>query len=269
MKKFFFSTIYIFFSITNQLISQNNENSEIYPWLSLIQIEINSILPRTDLKETIPIRQTVNNYNYYNYDQATITSTTLGHASSLKAELFHKVYKIGISTGIKYLYFQSNIKGKVSNTANYFYFRYFFEGQETRFARVKNLNEINHYVTIPIDVRVYFLSRKKIGLFARLGTDLGFNIYNKLGVVFYNPEMNPTKNEVLNILDKTQQKFYATINTSVGFRYNYIDKINFYFEVYFPSKYIGSDYFVLSDVKYFSGIKASVQMPLTLLLNRK
>lgn len=254
-------------SITFQLKSQDSEATQELPWLKLIHIEAHTLFPSSVLKENIPIRQTVSNYNQYDnydYNNSKITLSTLSQAYAVKAEFYNKAYKIGISTGIKYCLYQSNVEGNVAPKANYFFFRYSSEGQETKFARVSQLLEKNHYIVIPIDARIFVLNRKKFGFFARIGTDIGYNLYNKLNVVFYNPDMSASKNDVLNVIDKTQEKFYATINTSLGIRYNYFEKVSFNFEVYLPSKYLGNDYFILSDLKRFFGFKASVQVPLTL-----
>ncbi len=271
MKYSVFSLLYFFIIITlNNVKSQEITKSEESQWLQLIRIEFNGLLPNTSLKESIPIRQTVSNYSLYNnYNESgKITSNTFGQAYAIITEFYNKTHKFGISSGIKYLYYNSDIKGEISNIAEYFYFRYFSGEQETKFARVRNLSENNHYIVIPIDAHIYLLNRKRYGIFTKLGSDLGLNINNKLNVIFFNPEMNPSKNEVLSVLDKTQQKFYATINASIGLRYYYIDKICFNFEIYLLSTLIGTDYFVLSEIKRFSGIRTSVQFPLSLFIKK-
>lgn len=263
MKSIFF--LLVFLIVSMRLFSQNeNESSQV--WQKFVHIEMNGLLPNATMKENIPIRQNVSSYTYYHQNDAKIVAQTNGLTYAAKLELYNDQLNLGVSAGIKYWSYHTTIKGRMSENAEYFYFRYVSDQQESKFARLRNITEKQQYFTVPLDVRYYFLNRKRLGLFARLGGDVGFNVYHKLDVTFFNPEMNPNKPEVLSIIDQTFDKVYYSAFASLGFRYYYLDKVSLNVEINVLSTYFGANYFILTDAERYSALKASIQIPLNLIL---
>ncbi len=251
--------------ISLRLYSQNEgESSQV--WQKFVHIEMNGMLPNATMKENIPIRQNVSSYTYYNHNDAKIVAQTNGLAYAAKLELYNDQLNLGLSAGIKYCSYYTTIKGRMSENAEYFYFRYVSDQQESKFARLKNITEKQQYLTVPVDFRYYYLNRKRLGLFARLSGDVGFNVYHKLDVTFFNPEMNPNKPEVLSIIDQTFDKVYYSGFASLGFRYYYLNKVSLNVEINVLSTYFGGNYFILTDAGRCSALKASVQIPLNLII---
>ncbi len=243
-----------------------NESESSQTWQKYVHIEISGLLPNTTLKENIPIRQNVSSNSYYNHNVAKIVAQTNGLTYAAKLELYNNQLNFGFSLGVKYWLYFTTIKGRMSENAEYFYFRYASNQQESKYARLKNITENQHYLTVPVDVRYYFLNRKRLGLFVRMSADVGFNVHHKLDVTFFNPEMNLNKTEVLSIIQQTLDKVYYSASASLGFRYYYIEKISLNVEFNILSKYLGGNYFILTDAERYSAIKASVQIPFHLIL---
>lgn len=256
-----FAFLNFFFSSYSQ-----NEGESSHPWQQYVHVEMNAILPNANLKENIPIRQNVSSYTYYNHNDARIVAQTNGLSYAAKLELYNNQLNLGILAGIKYWLYFTTIKGRMSENAEYFYFRYASDLQESKFARLKNITETQQYLTVPVDVRYYFFNRKRLGIFVRMAADVGFNVRHKLDVTFFNPEMSPHKAEVLNIVQQTFDKVYYSGSTSLGFRYYYIDKVSLNVELNVLSTYLGGNYFILTNAERYSAIKVSVQIPLSLIL---
>ncbi|MCX7862907.1 MAG: hypothetical protein N2449_07920 [Bacteroidales bacterium] len=244
--------------------SQTNQE-QATTWNKFVHVEIHGVLPNSKIKENLPIRQNVSN-NTYGYDnEAKIIATTNGLVFGSKIEIYNQQLKVSLSTGIKYFNFHSTIKGKMSDNADYFYFRYVSDVQESRFARVRSIKENQQFLSIPLEFRYYFFNRKIYSFYTTLGTDLGINVYHKLNVVFAKPEMISAKAEVLQTIDQTYDKFYSATNLSIGFRYNYLNKVGFNAELNLYSSLLGQSNFILSEASRIASVKASIRIPLTLI----
>ncbi len=242
------------------VVAQTVEKT-ISPWLLFGHAEIASLFPNSEIKESLPIRQNVVSQQNYSSD-AYLRISTWANSFSIKAELFNTNYKVGIATGLSFILYETSIVGSVSENSNYFYFRYFNKDQETKFARVKKLGERQHFLTIPVELRYYFFSRKRYGFFIKLSSNVGWNLNSQLTIVFQDPEINAYKNEVLGVLHDSNNKFYTSLSPSVGFRYNYLHKLCINGELTMPSTYLGNGYFILTSASRYFGIKASLQVPI-------
>ncbi len=257
----------IFVLFTGKMFSQPNEQND-HSLLFFGHAELSFFSPNAKVEESLPIRQNVSYQTVY-YQKPQLTVSSSGISSSLKFEIFNPGYRIALQTGLKYIAYNTSVTGTMTDNTDYFFVRYSIENQEVKFARVKEIKENNHYLAIPIDLRYYFFSRKRYGFYVKVNTDIGLSISHELNILFHDPNMNTSKNEVLEVIKSDYDKFYTTITGAVGIRYNYIHKICLNGELIFPSTFMGNNYFMLTEANHVFGIRISAQMPINFNNNKK
>lgn len=234
-------------------------------WASFIHLESGFVYPTTRIKESIAIRQNISSYFVNQSTKGEISSNTSGFLLGLRLEYFNVKLKTGISTGLKYSGYQSEISGYSSSNADFFYLRYSMLDSDTKFARIKSLNETNKFLSIPLEFRYVPINVKGFGLFVKAGADFCIlKLENNTDINFQDKSMEVNEGEILDNIGTSGKTSFSSIYGSVGMKFGYENKPNYTFEVLLPSKFLTSNNFTLFDVDNFYGFKFSVQFPVKL-----
>ena len=228
-----------------------------------LHLESGYIYPEGSIRESIAIRQNISSY-YVNQDtDGHISSETYGFTLGLRWEYFNPRFKTGISTGLRYTGYRSEISGYSSSISDFFYMRYSMQDGETRFARVRSIDETNNFLSIPLELRLVPLQYKRAGFFVKAGAEISFLNFEKgTDIDFQEGGMEAHQDIVLNSIGMTTNKVYSTVYGSVGLKLGQENKPNYSFEVFIPSLFLTGDNFTLTDVDHFTGFRISIQFPL-------
>lgn len=231
-------------------------------WASFLHIESGLINPSGTVRDNIAIRQNISSFYVSQLPDGEVNSATTGDMAGVRWEYFLRKFKTGVSAGLRYTAYFSEITGYSAANADFFYLRYSMQGSDTKFARVKSMNETSHFITLPLEVRVIPIQRWGMGFFVKAGAELSLlNVKHDTRINFQDDAMNVYEDEILENITSGANKFYSTLYTSVGVKFGRENRVNYIIEAFLPSFYLSKDNFSLTEVDYFEGFKLSVQFP--------
>lgn len=243
-------------------VSQNNDSNAKNSWEKYIHIEAGFIYPGGTIKENISVRQNISYYYDYQYSNGNIYSETSGLALALSYEYYLPKIKSDISTGLRFTGLMTDISGYTSSSSDFFYLRYSMENSDTKFARVKSLNEVNYLLSIPLEFKFIPFRYKNLSLFVKAGIEYSIiRLKSNVDIVFQENSMDEHKDEILSIITEPTNKNIAALYSSIGFRLGKEGKPNYVFETLLPSFYLTKNNFALVDIDNISGFRLSIQFP--------
>jgi hypothetical protein len=232
-------------------------------WVRFIQVESGFMYPDGTIKESIAIRQNISSYYVNQSSNGYISSSTSGFILGLKWEYFNTRLKTGISTGLRYTGYRSEISGFTSSNADFFYLRYSMLNSDTKFARVKSITETNNFISIPLEIRYIPFQYKGFGLFVKAGIEFSiFNLKKGTDINFQDTIMEVNQDIILSGMSASPNKLYSVLYGSIGLKVGKEGKPNCQFEVFLPSLFLTKNNFTLTDVGYFDGFKFSILFPI-------
>lgn len=256
--------IYLILLSCLKLSSQDRKDKPLHNWTRFLHLETGIIYPNGAIKESIAIRQNISSYYVNQSSGGYISSATSGLIAGLRWEYFNPALKAGISTGLRYTGFNSEISGFTSSNADFFYLRYSMMNSDTKFARVKSITETCNFISIPLEIRYIPIFYKGLALFAKAGIEFsGINLKKGTDIVFQDKAMEVNQDIILAGLGEANNTFYSALYGSIGLKLGRDGKPNYMFEVFLPSLFLTKNNFILSEVDYFEGFKVSVQFPFT------
>ncbi len=159
------------------------------------------------------IRDDVNPYYYYYYYNDYFNDNSAESINALFYKYYFSVkgeYKVlnnvfGLTSGIRYTHLESSI-GKVMywrNSSSFFYVLYKEEGNNSEYARVKEIVQNSHYLGIPLELKIYPNPSKDwwVNVYYKIGADLNIHIHTKEVISFYNDEMKAHQDEVSAVIE--------------------------------------------------------------------
>lgn len=230
---------------------------------SFLHLEAGYIYPDGTIRDNIAIRQNISSFYVDQTSDGYISSDNHGLVFGLKYEYYLNKYHIGISTGLRFIAFRSEITGYSSYRSDFFYLRYSMEGSDTKFARVKNISESNNYFSFPVELKWVPYEYLKFQFFARIGAEFSFiNILKETTIDFQESAMGAYQNEIIDNLGITTGNFYSSLYGSIGISIGNPNKTRYAAEVFLPSLFLTKDNFTLTDVERYEGFRLSIQVPL-------
>jgi hypothetical protein len=260
--KIFILAFYLIVWPTILLFSQDVSPEPPNHWTRFLYLESGFMYPVGTIKESIAIRQNISSYYVDQPSNGNISSTTSGFIMGLRWEYFNNKFKTGVSTGLRYTGFRSEITGFSSSNADFFYLRYSMMNSDTKFARVKSITETNNFISIPLEFRFIPIQYKGFGLFAKVGAEVSrFNLKKGVDINFQDNTMEIHQELILNSIGVSTNKLYSTFYGSIGLKIGQEYKPNYLFEIFLPSVFNTRHNFALTNIDYFEGFKFSVQFP--------
>ncbi len=244
----------IFLSVLN-CFSENN-------WKPVFQLEFggNNIVPT--LNERWSIRQDVGSTNYFEEANKVLSYMHVTYFG-LKPEMSFFDNKVALSSGLRYYNIHSELYTSkyIDNQSAFFYLRYVSSGTNTEYAKVYKIDEMSHYLGIPLDIKIIPLSSSKIDLYIRTGFDFGYKIASKTNIDFVNSSMESYEKEILSNLGVKTNNFYSSWNNAIGIIYGQRNKLRYGFEIFLPSFFISKTNSSISDTNMYSGFKLLLELP--------
>ena len=202
---------------------------------------------------------------YYGYGGSKLSWNSYSPFVSIKGEYRSLSDKLWLSSGINYSSFHS-VMGKSGNSQNqidYFYILLKQSEKESYYYRIKEIQETNHYIGVPIDIRYSPFLPRFFRLYFKLGFDFNFKIASQQSVDFYEARMNKYEEEILALFDKSNS-FYAASSFGIGFQLGKQNKPNIRIEADFPSIVLTPNAFGLTIHNYGGGGRICFVLPLNI-----
>jgi hypothetical protein len=245
------------------VISQTSIDQGSNDWKKHIYIEAGYIYPDGTIKESVAIRQNISYYYVNQNSDGYVSSTSSGLVAGIRYEYFYPRFKSGISAGIRFIGFNTEISGYTSSISDFFYLRYSMEDNDTKFARVKSLEESNYILTVPLEILVVPITYKYMGLYLKAGFEYSVISFNQgSDIIFQNETMEAYEESILNNISGAVNKRFSTFYTAIGFKFGKENMPNLMFEISLPSLFLTENNFTLVDSDYYQGFKLAIQFPL-------
>jgi len=250
-------------SLVANLYAQDTLVKQTRSFNGFVHAEGGFLFPNGDMKDGIAIRQNLSSYYVDQSSDGEVNSSNIGFFAGLRYELFSTKLKTGLSSGLRYIVFASEVSGQSSSTADFVYLRYSMLNSDTKFARVKSINEIKNMICIPVEMTFVPLQFKEFGLFVKAGAEFSaFMIKNETTIDFQQSNMKVYEKEILKSMGATSGDFYSSFYSSLGLKVGKPNKTNLVLEVFLPSFYMSDNNFSLMHVRNYGGLKGSLQFSL-------
>ena len=224
--------------------------------------ELGSEFVTGQLNKNWNVRKNVGSY-YYDYDYGNAFGTDMTISSvGIKPEFSFFKNRIGISSGLLYTQISSSL-GKYSSDINPFFYLLNNGGTtNTEYFKVKNIQDDNDYLGIPLEVTLLPFQLEYIGFYLKAGVELNFRFHNKTDIQFYNASMEPYEQDIIRNTGITTNSIYSSFYSSVGMRFGKEDKIKYNLEILFPSTFLTTNNSALIVPDFYTGFKLSVLFPM-------
>lgn len=262
MRNLLFTFSFIFVSKL-QLFPQDITDKPPRSWAKFVHLETGWVYPNGTIKESIAVRQNISSYFVNQYSTGYVSAATSGFTMGARFEYYYTKFRIGISTGLRYTGFNTEISGYTSSNADFFYLRYSTLNTDTKFARVKALTEDIKFISIPVELMYTPIQYKGISLFIKGGAEFSvINLQQNVNINFQDNAMELNEDLILSSISKPSNKFRSTLYASLGVCLGKQGKVNYMFEVFLPSPYLTKNNFSFTEVDAFDGFKLSVKVPI-------
>ncbi|MDR2836090.1 MAG: hypothetical protein LBV69_07860, partial [Bacteroidales bacterium] len=151
-------------------------------WFLGVDASVNSIY--TD--DNIHIMENLRDVYSYNY----VSSKAYGSNFGINTE-YRLLPRFGIITGLRYTLLQKNYSSN-----DFMYFNYKNDENGVYYAKLTDIKENIHFVTVPVSFKFLAHSAKYFGINIKLDFDFNFRVASSYRIGFEDEEMVSTKKEI-------------------------------------------------------------------------
>jgi hypothetical protein len=238
-----------------------------YPLMSLSQDEkkINNIKIGIDLgiggfsgdlKLLENIREVPSNYSFGLPHVENISKTYAG----LKTEFFTWHNRLGFAAGLHFSDYSSRLS---QQKYDYFFWLVGQDGLTTDYARIREINQHNYYISIPLEVRIFTQRKERmVQPYFKAGINFNYRIYTNNDIVFQSSSMNRYSDMINEQLMDNIDNFHVNAYFAAGLKIG--RKPWFNIELQTPGGIIGNSNvssFIKSSWASFA-FQLSVQIPI-------
>jgi hypothetical protein len=145
------------------------------------------------------------------YDDGYAPDNTEAHIQrtygGVKAEMHSLSGVFAFCSGVRY----SRISNSISKQYSPDYFYYLFRQSETttEYLRIKEIDQVTSYISVPVEMRIFFYRQRKFRLYCLVGTEFGYSVASKNKVEFDDPSMEQHESELSATIEKPASFYYA------------------------------------------------------------
>ena len=208
------------------------------------------------------IRKSAWSYYDYSYSNSSGTYNDLQiYYVTVKPEYLLFDDKLCVSAGLRFSNLFSTIATGVPTDNNAFYLLYNQTNETTEYARVKEINQNNYYLSVPFELTFIPWRWNTMSLYAKVGAELGVMLDSQSDILFLNSIMDPYKQLIMNNVGVKSNAFYSTFYTSVGVKFGKPNKLKYNFELNLPSRLLSDNNSSLLKIGALTGFSFSVSVP--------
>lgn len=206
------------------------------------------------------IRQTFSSYSYHDRDY--LTSNSFLYYLSLKPE-FRFSEKLSVYTGLRYTEMGSDYSN-INNRSGFFYVRSAqSEVGETNLYRIKSIEELNRFLSVPIEIKYTPLHWRRFRFYGKLGSDFGLLINSKRSAEFFQSEMQKYEADVLNTVPFSPNKFLATVYGAIGLGYEFNNRMTVNMDLPMSKNVLTKNHSSIFQTNSITGVQLSLSIPLS------
>lgn len=172
--------------------------------------------------------------------------------------------RIGMFTGIRFSRLYSSIgrSGVSEGNSGYFYVLVEEQGLDTRYIRVKEINQTADYLGVPLEFRFFVSRAKRVRFYLKAGAECSFRIAQNREVVYQDAAMANYTDWLLNQIDKPKAVVGSAF-LSPGIRF-FPDKYpGLNLEVHILTFMLPSDAVGMLNSEAGAGFQVNLQVPLS------
>ncbi len=215
------------------------------------------------MNERWDIRQDLGDYNYDRYTNNGSIFADMYHFNiGIKGEYSFFNKKLSVLSGVKY---KQIYNGLITNNNKFFYLRYKQDNTTTEFIRIRDLNEYNHYIAVPLEIKYMpFKVFKRIGIYGKVGIELGALLQSRKEINFHSEAMKQYEDEIFNTVVKDEvNKLLASYYAMFGVSFFLKNKTVFNIDILLPSGLWSKNNSSLIDPSFYGGVQFAIQVPLS------
>lgn len=221
-----------------------------------VGVEYGSNYVTGELYNNWSVRQDVGHY-YDSYSKVSSAKTEMNDVYfGIKPEISFYEQKLSLSSGLRY----NKISSSMSSD-KFFYLRYTSTASQTEFARVRRIDESNHYLGIPLELKYAFYEYQNFGAYVKAGTQFSYLLASTNDLTFLNEHMNSEDAQVYGSSGLDVNPFYSTFYSSIGVKYARSGRATYSLELLFPSFYLTRYNSTIVEPQQFSGFVFSIYLP--------
>jgi hypothetical protein len=205
------------------------------------------------------VRQDISRYAYDGYTYNSYQSSYSKWHTSIKTEKLLFSNRIGLISGIRYQQVYSEF-GTGYSSSGYYYFLTHSEGQISEYLKVSKIREKSSCLGIPVELRYFFYKTGFVRVFTKAAIDVSYRFSTKYQVDFYDSEMNPYYQEVLDLLGDLDNIFTSIYFTG-GIKMGNDEGISMNIEIIYPAFILSPSTSLIANPEYGGGVQVSVQYP--------
>ncbi len=209
------------------------------------------------------IRQDVGT-NYYgdSYYQNSVSGDMAYFHVGIKSE-YALNSKWSVLAGLNYKQLYSDIYN--DGRKSFFYLRYTQDGEVSEFFRIRSIEEYNHYLSMPLEVKyTAFHAIDWVTIHGKLGVDLGVLLQSEKGIDFKSESMNSYEDEVFEKMIKHDvNSFLASYYAAIGLSLFPTHKMIFNVNLLLPAGLLGTNQSTLINPFSYTGVQCSIQISLS------
>ncbi len=216
-----------------------------------------------EMNEQWDIRQDLGGYNYDRYtNNGSIFADMYLFNIGIKGEYSFFNRKLSVLSGVRY---KQIYNGLITNNNKFFYLRYKQDNTTTEFVRIRDLNEYNHYIAVPLEIKYMpFKIFKKIGIYGKVGIELGALLQSQKEINFHSKAMKQYEDDIFKTVVKNKvNRLLASYYAMYGFSFFSKNKTVFNIEFLFPLGLWSKNNSSLTNTLFYGGGQFSIQVPLS------
>lgn len=210
------------------------------------------------------IRRTVGS-SYYDYGYSHgggLTSVMSMARFAIKPRFQLMKGFVSISSGVRFTRINSNlIKGEEDDN-DFFFLLYNQAGDDTEYLKVKEINQDNDYLTIPLEVSFMPFRYEYMNFYVKLGVESGFLLDSSTDIRFLNAAMEPNQQSVFDKVGVTPNSRFTNLYSTIGCQLGGPNRVKYHLEVYLPSEILSTGNSSLITPGSVSGVQLSIEIPL-------
>jgi hypothetical protein len=162
--------------------------------IKLIGLETGINFIESEMSDNGRIRASFSDYYGDSFYSGGTQSEMFRAYGGMKAELRSANNVFGFATGLRFNLVSSSLS-KLSSP-DYFYYLFRQTGTTTELLRIKKITQRTSYISVPLEVRVFFYRERFFRLYTLIGTEVGFKVASNSRVDFRDPAMEQYESEV-------------------------------------------------------------------------
>lgn len=169
---------------------------------------------------------------------------------------------LSISSGVRFTRINSNLMQGDQDDNEFFFLLYNQAGNDTEYLKVKEINQDNDYLTVPLEVSFTPFRYEYMNFYVKLGVESGFLLNTRSDIRFLNATMEPYQQSVFDKVGITPNSRFTNLYSTIGCQLGGPNRVKYHLELYLPSSVLSTGNSSIIAPGSVSGVQLSIEIPL-------